>query len=253
MSQSRYIISIDIGWKSEKFVAAILKERNLIKFLQGDNIGKLISLYKDKSALILLDIPIEGCEELSSLNPLRPVDRLLLKIGIPVLPSYLAKTKGKEIKQKLLKGIKKAKVIEMYPYAVLRFLFAASQRIPLFKLFRGSCSHIIDSEIWWNKWPPRYKRERKKEKKKEEFKKIYHLFSFLEFYACIPSPNNTKLSLLSHYYDAILGLVLGIQVNESSPWTSLLEVPNTKGKIQILADKWLKQVIKFHKSQICHP
>ena len=128
------IISVDVGWreKTKRNAVAIAKPRKQIYFVaSGLGDSDLVSLvrdYAEPESLVLLDVPIEGCENLR--EPRRPVESVLQHY-VSLYPASMAGMRGVKLKKKLLQampeGIRTSVVIqEIYPHAVYKFLWVAT-------------------------------------------------------------------------------------------------------------------------------
>src|SRR5881396_1937470 len=160
------IISVDLPWsegKEKRTVAATFDGETpyLATDLPSspDELVEQIACIAAPSALVLLDIPIEGCEHLSSTNAFRALDRGLLRVGVPILPSVKAGGRGANLKRLLWARRNDLRVEESYPYAVLRVLWALQRQEKVAALLDGR-SQGTNLEGEWGAWPPKYKRAR---------------------------------------------------------------------------------------------
>ena len=197
-------------------------------------------------ALVLLDLPIDGCSRLRPAGPtVRPVDRRLARAGIPVLPSVKAGGRGQRLKRAIRKRVPDAAVQETYPFAVLRVLWALHLSGQLGAVKRRQIGTVLNEKIW-RQWPPRYKRARTLGERRRALRKILGLLTHpdlgLAFDPPLPLPSArlsaSEIARLSDCYDACLGLIPGL-LGPDHPLVMTAADPGG-GAILLLADAWLR-------------
>ncbi|HHT9125745.1 MAG TPA: hypothetical protein ACFYD6_07995 [Candidatus Brocadiia bacterium] len=166
------IISVDLNWspsKTARIAVAIADKNGNVRAVSGglsDNellcLISEVHLKKSTHSLILLDIPIEGCKYIGG-GHFRPVDLALIRNGFPLLPSSNAGQRGRLLKKRIqtVAG-KNARIYEIYPYAVYKFLSYLSYKGILSLFSRGTLQrpptgHVLLDEQFLTFWPPKYK------------------------------------------------------------------------------------------------
>jgi len=245
------IISIDLPWKETKKgsrALALADAGRNIEIMRAADDDELIKLVRDNSepqSLVLLDIPIDGCENLGDGKYQRPIDRALLRQGIWVLPSRQAGARGRELQTRLSKEVEGITVQEIYPYAVYKFLAYLERRKSLYRLNIDEFDTLLDDEFRAYR-PPKYKREKEREKHLADMQYLYSLLTDadigLKFSPPLPRPDGSlterRLNDLGDEYDACLGAIAGIHYASDSPYACLAGDSNS-GSILLLADRWL--------------
>ena len=267
------IISIDLPWNPDKEGRTALAiadlDRNIkVKRANGeDEMLCLIREYMVQKSLILLDIPIEGCEELIKKDEhFRPVDKALLgKISIQPTRykdedknKYLGR--GKQLK-KNIKTICQGKnvvVHEIYPYAVYKFLAYLKDKELLHHLGQDRFEKLLNDEFRTYprrnlNLPRKYKREKDWARRQESMEFLYLLLtdSSLGLRFPLHHPNTcrtfSQLDRLCDEYDACLGAIVGIYwAKRKSKYVCLAGNPQ-EGEILLLADQWLETELKKKK------
>ena len=98
------IISIDLPWNPDKTGRRALAIADLggdVKIVSANDDNDLLGLVRDNAeteSLVLLDIPIEGCENLGDKH-FRPVSKALAHQGIWIRPDSTAKNNGGKSKK----------------------------------------------------------------------------------------------------------------------------------------------------------
>lgn len=268
------IISVDLNWNpnGNRIAVAVANEKGNVRAViggLGDNellcFIKDVYLKRNTPSLILLDIPIEGCESLKGPPFFRPVDLALVRNGFPLLPSSKAGQRGSLLKKRIqtVTG-KSAQIYEIYPYAVYKFLsylshkdalhFLCATRIPpnppLIKEGRGD---LLD-EHFCTFWPPKYKRERNKRIRVKNMRYVFSLLTNpqigLDFSAPLQAPSiSENLSILADKYDACLGTIVGIHLANKSPFAKIVGDKDSC-EILLLADRWLAENLEKTKIKI---
>ncbi|MDD5747765.1 MAG: hypothetical protein PHP64_01720 [Actinomycetota bacterium] len=186
--------------------------------------------------LIMLDIPIYESESLSSQNPFRGVDRALMSFGVPLLPSFMAGTRGLMLPKKIEESCPSARVIESYPFAVLRFLWITRDHPACLS---GALTGLIDERLWRKEFPPAYK----KGGKHERVNAMKNVLGTIGRFAEIEEENSlqpkmafthNKLNLLCDVYDALIVLIAGRKIVEGSPWAVLGKVEGSNAAMPLL-------------------
>jgi predicted nuclease with RNAse H fold len=240
------IISVDLPWKSETkgrtaIVIADLDGNVKIERASDDNgLLELVRKYADPETHVLLDIPIEGCQNLENLKGkrFRPVDKAIYHQGIGLFPSYRAGDRGKELKECLERQSKGIIVQEIYPYAVYKFLWYAQEKGKLPHSGDSDFIRLLDEEFK-KRWPPRYKRAAGEERQQA----MRFLYSLLTDPAIslsgLDNPGSLSIARLGDEYDACLGAVVGLYWVKRSKYACLAGNPQ-EGEILLLADQWLR-------------
>src|SRR5262249_30820598 len=87
-------ISVDLPWsdgtKARTAIAAAAAHEGIVVSdgLDAERARRWIVENAAERAVVLLDVPIDGCDALSRSRPRRAVDDGLARVGIPILPSY---------------------------------------------------------------------------------------------------------------------------------------------------------------------
>jgi len=244
------IISIDLPWKEDtkgrRTLAIADPDGNIEIALATDDNG-LLELVRETAspeAIILLDIPIDGCNKLGGAH-FRAIDRAISHQAIPVLPASKAGNRGRSLRARLEKAKKGIGVYEIYPYAVYKFLAYLKNRQSLRQLATSKFDALLD-DGFRRFWPPKYKRETEKHKRVKNMQYLYSLLTDsslgLKFSAPLHNPDNSctsgRLDILCDEYDACLGAIVGIYFANSSSYACLAGDSNS-GSVLLLADRWL--------------
>lgn len=241
------IISVDLPWQEDKKGRRTLAIADLdgnIKIAQAKDDKELLELVREiaePGSIILLDIPIDGCDSLGGKH-FRPIDRAISRQALPVLPASKAGSRGKSLKVHLEKDKNRLKVYEIYPYAVYKFLAYLKDRKLLHYLNSDRFDTLLD-DGFRTYWPPKYKRERKREKRLENMKYLYWLLTDkgtgLNFRIPLNYPDaSNNLGRLGDEYDACLGAIVGIYFANNSSYACIVG-DSQSGNMLILADRWL--------------
>jgi len=245
------IISVDLPWKSDKIGRRVLAVADLdgkIKIVSARDDNELLTFVQNSAepkSLILLDIPIDGCENIGSRH-FRPVDKALGHQGIWIQPASGAGNRGKKLEEILTKSMAKkgCRVYEIYPYAIYKFLAYLQKLGQLHLLNSESCEVLLD--VSFHKYvPPKYKRERKRNERLENMKYLYSLLTDksigLNFRLPLHYPDSSSdLNQLSDEYDACLGAIVGIYFANSNSY-AWIAGDSKSGSILLLADRWLRE------------
>lgn len=248
-SEHNTVISIDLGWSRtnlDSTAAAWCEEGGrLLWTAPGDRTDILVFLerFRGKRALVLLDIPIYGTDGLNRQRPFRQLDRALMSFGIPLLPSYKAGDYGNGLAGQIRSEFPDFEVVESYPYAILRFLWAARHEPACLS---GPLKPVIDVSSFVRDWPPKYKRSRNKGER------VRHMVSVLEILNLFLDIGNTgelqpddsigskQLNSLCDIYDALLGLVVGLEMTAGSQWFFPARVEDDSAMMPLLLDENLR-------------
>lgn len=255
------IISVDVGWveQTKRNAIAVANPGREIFFIAGGlgdgELARLVQEHSEPESLILLDVPIEGCENLCKARPRRPVERGLQHY-LSLYPAIKARGRGKELEKRLRRAIPdriRASIVfqEIYPYAVYKFLWFARQNGKLEKVRRGEWGKVLDESFIPSSSPPRYKGTKiEYGKRLDGMEKLYTFLTQhldLVFSQPLTSPHSslgrTKLELLADQYDACLGAVVGLYYVAGNPYAWVVG-EERRGEILILADLWLKERLK---------
>lgn len=248
-SEHNTVISIDLGWSRtnlDSTAAAWCEEGGrLLWTAPGDRTDILVFLerFRGKRELVLLDIPIYGTDGLNRQRPFRQLDRALMSFGIPLLPSYKAGDYGNSLAGQIRSEFPDFEVVESYPYAILRFLWAARHEPACLS---GPLKPVVDVSSFVRDWPPKYKRSRNKGER------VRHMVSVLEILNLFLDIGNTgelrpddsmvskQLNSLCDIYDALLGLVVGLEMAAGSQWFFPARVENDSAMMPLLLDENLR-------------
>lgn len=247
------VLSVDLGWNADTHDRTAVAYRALsgisvLSVPPERGLPEAIAELAAPSALVLLDIPIEGCAGLDSKAPYRQVDRALHRLNIPLLPSYKAGGRGVVLRDALRRKRPDLRVEESYPYAVLRVLWALRRTGRGLDLGRDSYERV-SLEGAWGEWPPRYKREPNLEARRAAAVQVAGLLE-----AQFPRADSIRglaeeaaaagagaLTDLSDRIDAALGLVAAVAAAAKSPWSWRAAVSDDRGAILTIADRWLRE------------
>lgn len=220
------IISVDLGWSRNNLsrtAVAWCRNQSAPQWTNAEETRDLIDFLRrfEEEALVLLDIPIKGTEDLGRERPFREMDRDLLSFGIPLLPSFKAGDYGLRLAEEITRELPHFTIVESYPYAVLRFLWAIRDNPAC---ITGELQAVVECDDFIREWPPKYKRARRKADRIVCMSKVLEMLrQFLELDEAkelIPSPvmKKSELNLLCDIYDALLGLIVGRAIAMDSPW-----------------------------------
>ena len=244
------VVSIDLGWSKKNLkrtAEAWCRAGGSVCWTQPGEPFEILSfleLFRGTRTLVLLDIPVHGTSLLSPSRPFRPLDRALASLGMPILPSCKAGNYGASLAEVILERFTGFKVVESYPYAVLRFLWAA-RREP--SCLSGPLKPVVDVSGFMRDWPPKYKRSTVR------IEWVRHMSSVLavtvEFLdAGIPhellpevSMGAGRLNAMCDTYDALLGLVVGLQAAPGSTWFFPASLGDDGAMIPLLLDTNLRE------------
>ena len=157
-------ISVDLPWsrhtRSRTAIAAWGAGRVLLvtESLEGDSLPNWIATHAAPGALVVLDVPIDDCADLCRAVPRRRLDDGLSRAGIPILPSHVSGDLGASLRATITRVRPDVRVLEIYPYAVLRVLWGLWTETRSVDLRPESYNrHSQPWPTWWT-WPPKYKR-----------------------------------------------------------------------------------------------
>jgi predicted RNase H-like nuclease len=250
------IISVDVGWseRTKRNAVAIARPgRQVYLVASGLTDSDLISLvrdYAEPKSLILLDVPIEGCENLS--EPRRPVESVLQHY-VSLYPASMAGVRGIGLKQALLQAIpasiRTSVVIrEIYPHAIYKFLWVARQKGKLESVHSGVWERLLDEGFIPSVSPPKYKGTIERDRRLAGMRELYHfLTEHLRLNLPLGFLNETfsrsRLELLADEFDACLGAMVGLYWADHSPYVWVAG-DQSRGEILLLADIWLKEQLE---------
>ena len=243
MSRSR-VVAVDLPWSAahpDRTAVAVLTPSGAVSVFsaeRGDALPSLIADLAMPDAHVLLDIPIGGC---TGPGAFRPVDRRLARAGIPLLPWTKAGDRGARLAREIQARLPRATVDEVYPYAVLRVLWALHRTQSLGLLREGRIEGRL--ERGWSRWPPRYKRARTRRARSAALSQVRRVLTDaglgLSFDPPLPRPAVGSLSRLTDCYDAALAIVPGV-LGLGHPAVHR-ESDEEGGALILLADSWLKR------------
>lgn len=233
------VLAIDLPWSQRRGRTAIASRVGrsiaVVAVAGDDELVAYVTELAAKNALVLLDVPLHGCDDLSRDRPTREVDRRLAALGIPVLPSYSSGERGPELEARLIGERPDLRCFEVYPYAVLRTLWAVHRASKRFRYDR-----IVDLTATWRAWPPRYKRERDLRTRQRCVRDVAAVLASVpglrRAVRTVARATHAQLDALCDEYDALLGLVAGIAHADRSPWSFLARVAHEDGSVMLLAD-----------------
>lgn len=87
------VISIDLPWGDAQKRTAIARRSGIsgivgvVTVTSDSELLEYVRQHAAPNALVLLDVPVDGCEKLSETCPRRKIDDRFLAIGLPILPS----------------------------------------------------------------------------------------------------------------------------------------------------------------------
>jgi len=197
----------------------------------------------EPESIILLDVPIDGCDNLEG-EHFRPIDKAIARQTLPALPASKAGIRGKRLKEPLEKDKKRLKVYEIYPYAIYKFLAYLRCRKLLQRLNYDRFDTLLDDKFRAY-WPPKYKREKKRE---QHLKNLEYLYSLLmdvniglRFRTPLHHPDaSSNIGQVGDEYDACLGAIAGIYFANKSSYACIVGDSHS-GNILLLADRWLSE------------
>ena len=243
------VISIDMPWGKNTTARTAIASRSpanisVTAVHDDDVLVQYVDQHAATNALVLLDVPLDGCESLSKSNPRRGVDDRFLRIGIPILPSVKSGIRGPTIAKRLLDARPDLRVREIYPYAVLRVIWALHVQGLSFRF--EDDARRVDLSATWGTWPPKYKRAKTRAAKLVAMNEIAAVLSNLPAVGSAirtPSASATvsDLSSLADAYDALLGLIAGIAAVDRSSWSWISECEQGCGSIVTIADTSLRR------------
>jgi len=244
------VVSVDLGWSERtrgRNAAALLTPAGRIRFEQSlPNENLVLAAWVRRRVAprgtVLLDIPIHGGKHLAVTGrAFREIDSALQRVRISLYPSARAIDRGGRLRR-LLRGYG---VCEIYPYAILRVLWALREAGRLARAVRGSDEPCLDDAAW-RIAPPAYKRGTPAEKLRG-LAAVHRLLTCrdlgLSFQPELPRPTRgASLAALADLYDACLGLVpawLAARHGGSHPLVGIAS-DRSGGALLLLADAWLR-------------
>ena len=258
------IISVDLNWAPGRPRIAVAtansQDRNITVEGSGYDDKAFLELVRESmgtEALILLDIPIEGCHNLVAPGNspgrgdrhFRPVDLALMRQGIWLLPASKAGSRGSALKKRLeaIAEEKKTRttVKEIYPYAVYKFLSWLEKRGKLDSIESGNLVRLLD-DGFRRFCPNKYKRAHGQERR-EAMRYLHSLLNHpqlgLSFSRLAYPHSSSNLNLLADEYDACLGAAVGIYWAIDNPY-AWVAGDSASGEVLLLADRWLKERLR---------
>jgi len=246
------IISVDLPWREDKKGRRTLAIADLdgnVRITQASDDNELLKLVRESAepgSIILLDVPIDGCDKLDGKH-FRPIDRAIASQTLPTLPASSAKNRGKSLKALLERGKKRFKVYEIYPYAIYKFLAYLKDRKLLHHLALDKFDTLLN-EGFLTFWPPKYKREKNRQKRLENMEYLYRLLTDkdtgLNFQMPLHYPDaSSNLGQLGDEYDACLGAIMGIYFANNSSYACIAG-DSKSGNMLIFADRWLVERLR---------
>jgi len=246
------IISVDLPWREDKKGRRTLAIADLdsnVRITQASDDNELLKSVRESAepgSIILLDIPIDGCDKLDGKH-FRPIDKAIASQTLPTLPASRAGSRGKRLKALLERDKKGFEVYEIYPYAIYKFLAYLKEKGLLWRLNINKFDTLLN-EGFLTFWPRKYKREKNRQKRLENMKYLYRLLTDTNTGLNFPKPLNyphtsSNLGQLGDEYDACLGAIAGIHFANSSSYACIAG-DSKSGNILILADRWLVERLR---------
>ena len=235
------VIAIDLPWSARKWRTAIASRSSdkivVDAVADDDELVARVATLAENRALVLVDVPLDGCADLSATMPTREIDRRFAKAGIAILPSVKSGLRGPELRARLHARRPDLRVREIYPYAVLRALWAVRAGGHAFAF-----DAVADLAPYWRSLPPRYKRERDLVKRRRAVRDVADVLGAIRGFAprALRGASHAQLDLLCDELDAMLGLVAGIAAADRSPWSWLATVRGCAGSVLTIADGSLR-------------
>lgn len=241
------VISVDLPWSNKRGRTAVASRSpagiSVAAIADDDQLVEHIAERAAERALVLLDVPVDGCEALTAACPRRHVDDCLARVGIPILSSVASGPRGPRLRQELLAARPDLRIFEIYPYAVLRVLWALRMSGASFA-FEHNATEVELVERWW-KYPPRYKREPRLPERRQAMRDVASVLAAIPGFAgavrAVGGASGPEMQRLADEYDALLGLVAGIAAADASPWSWLAETSAGAGAILTIADGALRR------------
>lgn len=199
-----------------------------------------------------LDIPVEGCPDgEDDRSAFRAVDRAMIKMGVPLLPSARAGSFGREVAGRVREAAPTATVVEIYPYQVLRVLWSlyiGGVDRPVRALQSPEWAPLVDEERWKVR-PPAYKRAKGREKMARSLKHVAAVLDASPYGRALDGLTDDPFVLLrradlervTDAFDALLGLIALDCRRGGSPYARSFEVPGHAGAIGGVGGPWLWQ------------
>lgn len=241
------VAGVDLNWgvrARRRIALALVNEARHVRLSTALTEEELLSLLADaRPGLVALDIPIDGCQDLSHQNPWRPVDRALAGAGVPLLPSYKAGTRGLALRARIQAVLgDQLPVWEVYPYSAYKVLAYLMEK------GNGSLAWDIEAEGFRRWWPPKYKRGKTRQERLAALAYLHGLLTHpalgLTFDPPLPSPIQApRLNVLADGYDACLAAIPGVYWQDGNP-SACLAGDADHGKLLLLAHPWLQRELK---------
>ena len=252
------IISCDVAWNPQKSrnAMAVVTDSGEVRFLaqrldDAHLMDQVCKWASGSRALVLLDVPIEGCRKLT--GPRRPLENALQHY-MALYPAARSANRGEELKKAIMTGFRhrgSVLVKEIYPHAVYKFLWAVKQSGRLSEVTRGRrCTTLLDGAFTPTQVPPGYKGHKVRE---ERIKGLRYLRNILirelglKFTYPLGSPRAcstvVETETLADMYDACLGAVAGWYCVAGNPY-AWVAGDEKQGEMLLLADAWLKKQLE---------
>ena len=256
------VVAVDLPWGGAVGRTALAYRSGAgigVMVLSGaDELSSVIAGVAARSALVLLDAPLDGLNALTAEDSFRAVDRRLARCSIPILPSFKAGNIGPTWRTRFLQRRPDLRIREIYPYAVLRVLWAHHTSNCGRFSFENDASCIDLSPGWTSSWPPKYKRARTVSDRRGEMRRVADMLRAVPgFGSAVGSPSGLAgrdLVSLADQYDALLGLVAGIAAVDASSWSWEAESTGSDnnragGAILSISDSSLRREFERRASQ----
>ncbi len=248
------IISCDVAWNPQKSrnAMAVVTDYGEVRFLAQklDDAHLVDQVFKWASgsrALVLLDVPIEGCSNLT--EPRRPLENALQHY-MALYPAVRSAQRGEDLRNLIMNAVRQRRTVvvkEVYPHAVYKFLWAAKRSGRLAEVARGRhCSSLLDGTFTPTEVPPGYKGRKRRDERIRGLRHLRNILvgeSGLRFAYPLASPRACstvgEADTLADLYDACLGAVVGWYCASGNPY-AWVAGDKRQGEILLLADRWLK-------------
>ncbi len=239
------VLAIDLPWSERARRTAIAMRTRTgveVEAVRDDaRLSEVVVERAARGALVLVDVPLDGCEVLSAARPRRGVDQRFAQSGVPILPPVVAGSRGPALRARL--GATRPDLVfaEIYPYAVLRVLWALRLSGRTFEL--SADARAIDLAAWWWTYPPKYKRERDLARRRRAVRQVAALLGEAGMAGqvrTVARATHGELDAVCDEYDALLGLVAGIAAVDRSSWSWRASTSHDDGTILTISDASLR-------------
>jgi hypothetical protein len=255
------IISCDVAWnphKSRNAVAVVTEQGEvtcLARRLDDPHMLDLVCKWvSGSSALVLLDVPIEGCRSL--VGPRRPIENALQHY-ISLYPAARSEKRGEQLQNAIMTAVGhggSVTVKEIYPHAVYKFIWAAKEGRRLEEVtIARQISTVLAGSFGPSLVPPKYKGGKiSSDKRLSGLHNLHHTITTdlgLKFTQPLEPPSasctRAEMETLADLYDACLGAAVGWYCAAGNPYAWLAGNEH-QGEMLLLADQWLKTQLESY-------